>query len=142
MTEPRTPTAAAAAAMLRELPIWRLSNECDSARPDSAESPGAQFLDRVRDGVAEAIDYDPDLLRRDDFGDQCSEIAREAPSVYTYPMWQQFTDLAAWTENPDEFGAPASMEDGARSCLTQIADRLACRLFEIAKEFADETDTD
>lgn len=136
-------TTTKAAETLRNLSIYRLSNEASCAGPDSNESAGARFLDSVRDAVIDHIEYQGQVGDPDDWSDTISEIADNAPDVYTSTLWAEFVDLAAYTEDPTEFGFSGSdMEQGARICLYMIAERLARRLFEIAATNDDEDDDD
>ena len=103
-----------------------LARMADCASPDTLESPGAVFLLRVADDVAEALD-DEDTDR----DDAPHEIADAAVPIYTYDVWRTFVDLAAYQEDPTELGADGSdMEQAAKVCLYMIADRLARALFE------------
>jgi hypothetical protein len=46
-------------------------------------------------------------------------------------LWSEFTDLAAYQEDPTEYGVDGSdMEQSARVCLYIIAERLATALFD------------
>ena len=132
--------------MVAEITGWtafRLAGEADCSSPDSVDSIGARFLTNVRDAVLDlcATRYAVDLDRIDDNG-SVTEIADGAPSVYTYTLWQQFTDLGAWTEDVTEFGELTDMEQGARVALYMIADRLARVIVDAIAEAATEDDDD
>lgn len=145
---------------------WALANLADCGGPDRPDhyglayetegdpdpSPGATFLRRVEDGARELwedrdTDADPgDWLDHADDGGAVFEIADGAPSVYTYERWREFTDLAAWQEDPSELGyggEGTSMEGLAGVCLYMIAERLAWALLrEWAEEAADDESED
>jgi len=123
-------------ARIKSYTAHQLSGDADCASPDSPTSAGAHFLTNVRDNVVERVEgFDADDLEalRSEVGtvqDVVSEIADEAPNVYTYTLWCQFVDLAAYNEDPTELGADGSdMEQSARVCLYMIAERLAQALF-------------
>lgn len=112
---------------LSELTAWQLAGYADCAQPDRLDSKGAAFLLSVRDAVVEAIEEGACDQ------DRVSEIADQAPDVYTYTLWQEFVDLAAYQEDPTELGCDGSdMEQSARVCLYMIAERLAGALLEEA----------
>jgi hypothetical protein len=118
-------------AAIRELSINQLAGMAECACPDSGNnepmSAGADLLDSVRRNVLEAIEYD---RLGEDRSDLAHEIADSAPDVYTHQLWSEFVDLAAYTEDPTELGFDGSdMEQGARTCLYIIAERLALALF-------------
>lgn len=135
-----------------DLTTWHLANLADCGSPDRGDgigttpptdnadpSPGAEFLRRVANGVAEQIAWavdndeaDPDTLR-DELPHQ---VADDAVPIYTRDIWSTFMDLAAYREDPSELGYDcADMERAAGVCLYMIADRLAAALVE---EWADE----
>src|SRR4051812_11998356 len=127
---------AAVITRIKSYTAHQLSGDADCASPDSPTSAGAHFLTNVRDNVVERVEgFDADDLEalRSEVGtvqDVVSEIADEAPNVYTYTLWCQFVDLAAYNEDPTELGADGSdMEQSARVCLYMIAERLAQALF-------------
>src|SRR5690349_18792931 len=88
---------------VRELHHYDLADKvADVLDPDAKDSPGSNFLTRVRDAVIEALEWkvendDPDLAHaarvlRDD----SHELADGAVPVMTYERWQTFVDLGAW----------------------------------------------
>lgn len=110
-----------------------LAAPADTYSPDSETSPGAVFLMRVRNDVAEHIAYrleDEGSFDLDTFNDEDRhEIADSAVPIYTAEMWATFVDLGAWQEDPSELGFDASdMEQAAKVCLYMIAERLASDL--------------
>lgn len=114
---------------------WSLAVAAECASPDTLESPGAAFLLSVQDAVN---DYDecPD-------DDAIHEIADGAPDVYTHKRWQEFVDLAAYSEDLSEWG-PIDPDDLERAvagvALYQIAERLARALIEERWPNGDEDD--
>jgi len=114
---------------------YELAHLAGVASPDTPESPGAHFLERVESDYQEHRKdgtYDPD--------DSPHDIADVCVPIYTYEVWQTFVDLAAWQEDPTELGADAGdMEQAAKVCLYLIAERLVYALAE-ADEEAEEED--
>jgi hypothetical protein len=133
---------------LRDLNAWQLSGRADCASPDSFESAGALFLTSVLDGVLELITWgatrwveaveSDDVPSLNDDG-EVSQIADDAPDIYTHRMWAEFVDLSAYLEDPTEYGVDRSdMEQSARVCLYMIAERLAFVLMDEAKIMTEE----
>ena len=112
--------------MSYEIPnAYVLARMADCASPDSLESMGARFLTAVAESTLGAIQYDDD---RDEIpwaaADQCVPI-------YTYDVWRTFVDLAAYSEDPTDYGADGSdMEQAAKVCLFAIGERLAAAVLE------------
>lgn len=103
---------------------YQLAELADCASPDTLTSPGAMFLLHVQDATADHVSHGGDA-------DDLSEIADNAPNVYTWKRWQEFTDLAAWQEDATELGASTDdMTAAAGVCLYLIAERLARALIE------------
>lgn len=138
---------------IRKMTVYALANLAAPAGPDSADSPGASFLDGVRTYFLERFDYaigehngtpTADDIRRaiDVIKDEAaSEIADSAVPVYTYQRWQTFTDLAAWEEDVDELGdADQGMTALAGVALYLIAERLVIALAESLDEWADDVE--
>lgn len=113
---------------------WQLARLADCMDPESTDSPGAQFLDRVESDYRERIEdesYDED--------DTPHEIADSAVPVYTHDIWQTFTDLGAYQEDPSELGAdPSDMNQCAQTALYMIADRLVRALHDDRDEEDDD----
>ena len=111
---------------------YRLASEAECGNPDNLDSPGAQMLDSVRRDTLERIGYATDSDGVIDFellrDEAVFEIGDSAPSVYNYPRWQEFVDLAAWQEDIDESGkrddGTIDMTEQAGIALSQIAERL------------------
>lgn len=131
------------------LTTWHLANLADCGSPDRPDrygfapdgiagqtfdpSPGARFLRSVADSVAEAIDYAGEDFDPDDF--DAHELADGAVPVYTHDIWEAFTDLAAYNEDPSEYGASdGDLTRMASVALYMIGERLAVAL---AREWAE-----
>ena len=86
----------------------------------------SEFLARVANSViALTTEIDPEYWERE-YPDRIAEIADNAPSVYTWTVWQEFIGLSAWQFDP-EWDEPegATMEDRARVRLFVIAEIVA-----------------
>lgn len=114
---------------------YALARLAECASPDSLDSPGARFLASVADAVADHIDYNEGAWDDDD----AHEIADGAVPVYTHERWQVFVDLAAYQEDPSEWGEITDMTEAAAVCLYMIAERLACA---VAAEITEGGDDD
>lgn len=110
--------------------IYTLARMAGCADPASATSPGAEFLRSVETSTEEAIEYG--RHRDDDLYDVAHEIADGCVPVYTYTMWQTFTDLAAWQVDLDDLGMPDDMTTGAMWALYEIGRELAAALLQDA----------
>lgn len=114
---------------------YSLAWDAGCASPDTLESPGAQLLMSVRGALLESLAYArehdadgeswADTLERMSAGGALDEIADGGPSVYTFTLWTQFVDLAAWQEDiSDRSDSSADMESLARLALYSICERL------------------
>lgn len=108
---------------------YQLATLADCGTPDSPESPGALMLVGIADEVYDNID---DLRDEPHPEDRLNEIVDGWPSVYTYQMWEQFVDLCAWQESPNN--TDEDMEHMAADCLYQIGERLARALWDEISE--------
>ena len=133
-----------AADLLSDRNSYQLAKLAECASPDAPESPGGLFLSSVFNDVRERLDYsltdEPDvsvIVRSWDDDGTINEIADNAPDVYTYTRWQEFTDLAAWDEYVSEFGDVGSLTQTAGVALYMIAERLVRALLD---EIADNVD--
>lgn len=115
---------------IRELNAYELASTADCASPDTRESAGAAMLTRVRNGLVEAIESGSVTLDNLDDSGQLHEIADGAPSVYTHHKWEQFLDLCAYQEEPNDGEWPTDLDQTATIALYQIADRLVHLLAE------------
>lgn len=138
-------TFAEVIADLNRLNAFELARMADTHSPDSSESVGAGFLTRVRDSAVESItdthetypDFDGETL-----GDwllnngSISEIADNAPSIYTHERFQQLVDLCAYQEDVSELaGDETDMEKLAGVALYMVAERLVNALLDRLKDF-------
>jgi hypothetical protein len=118
--------------------VYELANLADCAGPDTNTSAGAEFLRSI---YAAAVNYRDGYADED--GDAASEIADGTVPTYTGEVWETFTDLAAWQEDPTELGFDGGdMEQGAKLCLYLIGQRLAYVLMEQASETDEDEDED
>lgn len=86
----------------------------------------SEFLARVANSViALTTEIDPEYWERE-YPGRIAEIAENAPSVYTWTVWQEFIGLSAWQFDP-EWDEPecATMEDRAHVRLFVIAEIVA-----------------
>lgn len=142
---------------LAELSPPRLAALAGCACPDRDEEAGRSFLVGVADAVAvllgdelRALDADADA---DDIlatvtawreGDAPLEIADGAPSVYTFTMWKQFVELAAWQTDVSDFGdmgddlsraAGWALYMIARDLVDALVERVAEAVERVAESF-------
>ena len=102
----------------REWTANRLASEACCASPVGPESAGAKMLESVRDAVVEAFEYNDSDVTDNMAQEIISEAADGGPDVYTYAMWAEFVDLAAYNEDPSDLGCDGSdMDQCARTCL-------------------------
>ena len=126
--------------------VWRLASDAGVAGPDSLTSPGADWLRLVYGSaleIAEQIrDNDWTVSAMIEDGDALGLVAESADSVvpiYTHNLWEIFVDLAAYTENVDEY-EPQDMTQRTSIALYLIARRLLeTTLDEIAEHEDEET---
>lgn len=120
-----TETTTEAIEALSELTAYNLASMADCGSPDSPESVGAMLLVHVRDAVVEYLKgHDAGQYNEDERDAYAHEIPDGAPSFYTHKRWAEFVDLAAYNEDPTEYGAPDDMNQAAAVCLYIIAERL------------------
>ena len=113
---------------INNLNAYRLANMADVASPDALDSPGAQFLTSVRDSLVEWVEYVLDTYDVQSLPEMAQDNAIDQVDstmpAYTHPLWQTFTDLAAYSdESADEF-AGGTMTEKASYVLVRIAERL------------------
>ena len=127
----------------REWTAYRLANEADCASPDSSESAGVEMLESVRDAVVDAFEYNDKSVNDDTAQEIISEAANQGPDIYTYTMWQEFVDLAAYNEDPTDLGCDGSdMDQAARTCLYIIAERCATAVMTALRALDENEDED
>jgi hypothetical protein len=106
-----------------------LAGDGDAAGPDTLDSAGAVFLLQVAHEVCEAAEEwlaggtrPADVC---DASDKWAVIADVMPDVYTGMRWAEFVDLAAWSEDVEEYTTGGEdMTDLAGLALYVIAERL------------------
>ena len=110
--------------------VWRLANDAGVSGPDSATSPGAEWLALVYLSALEIVDdlTDKDwsvsaMLEDGDTFDMITDTADHVVPIYTHNLWQVFVDLTAYTEDVDEY-EPEDMTQSASVALYLIARRL------------------
>lgn len=113
---------------IKALQAHELADIIDCQRPDSPSSPGAVFLAMVRSEVVSAIEYH--RFATEDRSGVISEIAADAPDVYSYGKWLEFVDLCAWSEQADDGEWSSDLDTAGSQALRQIAERLAYALVE------------
>lgn len=120
-----------------DLGVYELARIADVHSPDTKESPGAKFLNRVQDS---ANDYDEDALLEairdwvaegndaEDYGvndlpdsirDDLWELADSDVQIYTYQVWQEFTDLCLYEEDVRDLNVP---EEGDLTKIAMVAE--------------------
>jgi hypothetical protein len=131
-------------AEIRGRSAYALASDADVAGPDTLDSAGAEFLRQVAHEVCEAVDYwvadgvRPADVR--DASDKWAEIADVMPDVCTAQRWQEFVDLAAWSEDLENYTTDGKdMTELAGLALYAIAERLCGVLWQEILE-ADEED--
>lgn len=131
-------------AEFREMNAYHLADMAGCGTPDTLTSPGAVLLDLVRVEVLDSwVDAAPREGRTDedrdgiDWVDTATNIADNAPSVYTHDCWTQFLDLCAYNEDiSDWLGGelPDDLNKISTIAVYSIADRLARLMFEALVE--------
>lgn len=111
---------------IRDMSAFRIAEDyANCAVPDSSTSAGAVMLIEIRDNLLTAINETPGITA-DDLRDQVGEILDGVVDYRTWQKWQQFVDLAAWQEEPEDTEAgwgTSEMDKIADAALYQIADR-------------------
>lgn len=132
---------------VRGLSPWQLARLASCGEPDTDESPGAPFLQEIRDEVVamfESVVYDHGLdgVRVRDVEALCHDTSAEAIDTNTHGKWCTFVDLAAYlgTLGTGDL-APSKMDDVVDTALCTIGDRLVGTLARMLVEWASEQDT-
>ena len=105
----------------------QLAHRADCYSPDSPDSPGAEYLGRVRDAVLELAERHDNA---DDIMDEIHEAVDGAISVGTHEQWQAFVDLGAYEVDTDDYGAIAVGSNGAITALYVVGTNLAGTLID------------
>lgn len=102
---------------IRDLNAYQLARMADVHSPDSLESPGAKWLEGVRDDIVERVEYDSSLVDTGHpDGDVAYEVADAAVEIYTYQRWLVFTDLCMWEVDIEDIASGTGDVD-----MTQLA---------------------
>lgn len=113
---------------VREMTVYALAcfAECGGVSgPDTSESAGARFLDRVRDALLEGMEHRENCQDTSAHDDFVWEIADGAVPIYTHERWLAFVDLAAYQEDISDLCADTSdLTVAAGVALYMIAERL------------------
>ena len=103
----------------------QLAHRADCYSPDSPDSPGTQYLGRVRDAILE-------LAERHDNADELMDDVHEAIDGAipdgTHEQWQTFVDLGAYAVDTDDYGVIPVGSNGAVIPLYVIGANLAGEL--------------
>lgn len=128
---------------LSALDNYELADMVDVSTPDGSYSPGADFLNGIRDDVHERLrnGTTADDLRNES-GTIASEFVEIIESRGTHRKWAAFVDLGAWQEDLSEFGSFEDAEDVANRALWQIADRFCHKVADQLDELDTEEDND
>jgi hypothetical protein len=122
-----------------EYNAFQLAALLDCAGPDSPESPGAQFLNRVRNCLLDYFTYTKNEDQGiDDIYDTIWEIADSSVNVYTFPMWQEFVDLALWQDEVEYLDNDDDMTRIAMRVMYRAAERLCHALLAEDNPFEDD----
>lgn len=139
---------------IKGLNAYQLAGYAESSDPDTLESPGAEFLGRVRNDVAERLEWSWEQLSEEErenisleeFGESLNddgfshEIADSAVPIYNHQRMQVLTDLAAWQEDVSDYSAGDSdIITLAGYALYIVAERLVNALIsEVAESDSEE----
>lgn len=121
--------------------VFQLARMAEVQSPDSATSPGAEWLASVERDARDLIENHKDSttgIDVDDYHDEITEYADNAVPVYTHNRWEVFVDLCAYTEDVTEFGEPEDMTAAAGVALYMIAERLIRAIVEAEAESSDD----
>lgn len=122
---------------------WQLAHMAGCMDPDSVDSPGARWLQRVADDAEELVE-EAETSDLDGLADSIHERADSAVPIYTHERFQVFVDLAAYREDLDDLGGTTGdMEKDAGVALYLIAERLMREVIEeITNTLAADDDDD
>jgi hypothetical protein len=131
------------AALIRQTPPFALARMADVGLAFDGDA-GAAWLTRVRDDIAEAIEYaapecaeDVERWREDG----AHEVADGAVPIYSADRWAVAGDLAAWQEDVSDYGESGDVLTVVSWALYSIAMRLVWAVTEDAViDLARETD--
>lgn len=135
------------AGAIRARDAYVLARMADTYSPDSSTSPGTIWLKRVRDDLAERVEYESDsypelspaeLAEHVRDGDIVHEVADGMVPIYNHDRMQVLVDLGAYLEDISDYGEPEDVLTAAGWSLYVVAERLAVTLLEeVAEELED-----
>lgn len=99
---------------------YRLADLAECTQPDTLESPGAKWLELVRDGVLDQWNEFKESIYPEDM---VFEVADSLVPIYTNEIWEIFVDLGAYREGND-LGITDDTTKVAQVALLRIAERL------------------
>jgi hypothetical protein len=114
------------------------SDLADCGSPDDRASSGAVLLTRTRNAFLEFIDANPEATA-DDIRDDVSTIVADMVSIYTHERWQQFVDLAAYSEEPEGGEWPTNLNEAATAALYQILERMVYAFAQMIEDAEEDT---
>ena len=121
-----------ATADIQALNSHQLAYLAGTSSPDSHNSPGANYLDRLRDTICDSYRYAAE--RNDTFdSDDLHQIVDGCIPVYTHELWATFTDLAAYEQDVRDYGYefdPDRPEQYPATALYMVGMALASDLME------------
>lgn len=110
----------------------QLAGLAGTPSPDSHNSPGANYLERIRDTICDSYRYATE--HNDTFDeDDLHQIIDGCVPVYTHELWTTFTDLAAYQHDVRDYGYefdPDRPEQYPAAALYTIGMALASELME------------
>lgn len=128
---------------LSALDNYELADMVDVSTPDGSYSPGADFLNGIRDDVHERLrnGATADSIRNES-GTIAGEFIEIIESRGIHRKWAAFVDLSAYLEDLSELGQFEDAEDVANRALWQIADRFCHRVADQLDELDDDDESD
>lgn len=143
LTQPAVPERDGYLDKLAALDNYDLADMVSVSTPDASYSPGAEFLNGIRDDVHERLvnGATADDLRNES-GTIASEFVEIIESRGTHRKWTAFVDLGAWQEDLSELGSFEDADAMANKALWQIADRFCHRVADQLDELPSEDDDD
>jgi hypothetical protein len=123
---------------------WTLAPAADAAGPDRIDSPGAKYLESVRDAVIEWWeDIEPeyrDGITEEDAQEAAGEQVDAAVPVFNHERMMAMVDLAAYHEEISDFGEAEDLLQAAGWALYMVGERLFVALARELIEARDEED--
>ena len=115
---------------VKEWTTFRLALEADLASPDAVDSPGALWLNTIREAAVEFYEYNKED-GDEDVDEGLHLLADGIIPVYTHEVWLVFTDLAVWAEDLLDHSLPPGedMTRRAMMLLYNVAERLSRTIY-------------